>query len=136
MKFGSITMIQKIGRQNNGSTMNHRHPKRHVPHTQQASLCSGFCDHHEVVMMDFLSEGIAITGAYYVSLLQKLREASTTNRREKLTKGVCLLQGNIPVHNSHSSQMEAWSHGYDLLPHPPYSPDLAPFKFYLFPFPR
>lgn len=92
-----------------------------------------FWDQHGVVMMDVLSKGTTITGAYYTSLIQKLQEAIKTKRHRMLTKGVCLLQDNAPVHISHIAQMEALSCGYDILPHPPYSPDLAPSNFHLFP---
>ncbi|KAL1474652.1 hypothetical protein MTO96_020541 [Rhipicephalus appendiculatus] len=50
-----------------------------------------------------------------------------------LTKGARLLQDNAPVHNSHVAQMEARCCGFEILPHPPYSPDLAPSDFHLFP---
>lgn len=32
-----------------------------------------------------------------------------------LTKGVCFLQDNVPVHNSHIAQVGAWSWGYNIL---------------------
>ena len=83
--------------------------------------------------MDFLAKGTTITGAYYASLLRKLRDAIKLKRRGMLTKGVRLLQDNAPVHNSHVAQTEARSCGYEILPHPPYSPDLAPSDFHLFP---
>lgn len=76
--------------------------------------------------MDFPAKGTTIIGAYYTSLLQKLREALKTKRRRILTKGVRPLQDNAPVHNSHIAQMKAPSCGYDILPHSPHSPDPAP----------
>ena len=50
-----------------------------------------------------------------------------------LTKEFPLLQDKVPVHNSYVAQTEAWSCRYEVLPHPPYSPDLAPSDFHLFP---
>lgn len=63
----------------------------------------------------------------------ELREAIKSKRRGMLTKGVRLLQDNAPVHNSHVAQMEARCCGFEILPHPPYSPNLAPSDFHLFP---
>lgn len=83
--------------------------------------------------MDFLAKGDTIAGAYYASLLRKFREANKNKRRGMLTKGVRLLRGNAPVHNSHIAQMEARCCGFKILPHSPYSPDLAPSDFHLFP---
>ncbi|CAI5761921.1 Hypothetical predicted protein [Podarcis lilfordi] len=92
-----------------------------------------FWDQRGVVMMDFLAKGTTITGTYCTKLLLKLRKAIKTERHGMLTKDVRLLRDNTPVHNSHVAQTEAWSYGYEILPHPPYSPDLAPSDFHLFP---
>ena len=78
-------------------------------------------------MMDFLAQDTTITETYCVFLLQKVREAFKTKRRGMLIKD------NTPIHNSHIAQMEAQSCSYEILPHPPSSPDLAPSDFHLFP---
>ncbi|XP_063884716.1 histone-lysine N-methyltransferase SETMAR-like [Scylla paramamosain] len=67
------------------------------------------------------------------SAAKKLREAIKSERRGMLTKGVRLLQDNAPVHNAHVAQTKARSCGYEILPHLPYPPDLAPSDFHLFP---
>lgn len=82
--------------------------------------------------MDFLAKGATITEAYYASLLRKLQEAIKSKRRGMLTEGVRLLQDNASVHNSYVAQMEARCCGFEVLPHPPYSPDLAPSDLHLF----
>lgn len=92
-----------------------------------------FWDQQGVLLIDFLQKGTTINGAYYASLLVKLRAAIKEKRRGMLTKGVRLLQDNAPVHNSRVALTQARSCGYDVLPHPPYSPDLAPSDFFLFP---
>ena len=84
-------------------------------------------------MTDFLANGTTITGAYYASLLRKLREAIKIKRRGMISKGILLLQDNAPVHNSHVARSEARACGYEILSHPPYSPDIAPSDFHLFP---
>ena len=92
-----------------------------------------FWDQRGEVTMDFLAKGSTITGTYFVSLLKKLQNAIKTERRGMLTKGFRLLQHNAPVHNSFVVQTEARSCGYEVIPHPPYSPDLAPSDLHLFP---
>jgi len=46
---------------------------------------------------------------------------------------VLLLHGNMPAHTSAVATSAAAECGYELLLHPPYSPDLAPSNLYLFP---
>ena len=86
-----------------------------------------FWDQDGEVMTDFLAKGTPITGAFYASLLRKLREAIKIKWRGKLSKGILLLHDDAPLHNSRVTRSEAQACGYELLPHPLYSPDLAPF---------
>ena len=43
-----------------------------------------------------------------------------------MSKGVCLLSGNTPARKSKVAISKAVSCGFQLLPLPPYSPNLAP----------
>jgi len=84
-------------------------------------------------MTVYLSKGSTVTGAYYANELHKLREALKSKRRGKLRRGVLLLHDNAPAHTSAVATSAVAECSYELLLHPPYSPDLAPSDFYLFP---
>jgi len=56
-----------------------------------------------------------------------------SKRRGKLRHGVLLLHDNAPAHTSAVATSAVAECGYELLLHPPYSPDLAPSDSYLFP---
>lgn len=96
-------------------------------------LASVFWDCHGVIMIDFLDKGRTITGDYYSTLLTTLRDKIKEKRRGKLSKGVLFLQDNAPAHKSHVVMQKIRDLGLELLEHPPYSPDLAPSDYYLFP---
>lgn len=96
-------------------------------------MASFFWDSKGIIMVDYLSKGQTINGAYYANLLRQLRQAIKTKRRGKLTKGVLFHHDNAPVHTAGIAMAEIHQCGFDLLPHPPYLPDLAPSDFYLFP---
>ena len=53
--------------------------------------------------------------------------------RGKLTHGALLLQDNNPAHTSQVAMIVATECGFEILPNPPYSPDMAPSDLYLFP---
>ena len=74
-----------------------------------------------------------ITGVYYANLLDQLRTAIREKRRGKLSKGVLLQQDNARVHTCRVAMDAVERNGYELIPHPAYSPDLAPSDFFLFP---
>ena len=50
-----------------------------------------------------------------------------------MTRGVLLLQDNAPVHMSQVAMTAATEGGFEVHPQLPYSPDMAPSGFYMFP---
>ena len=59
-------------------------------------------------------------------MLDQLRTAIREKRRGKLSKGVLLQQGNARFHTCKVAMDAVERNGYGLIPHPAYSPDLAP----------
>ena len=70
---------------------------------------------------------------YYANLLDQLRTAIREKRRGKLSKGVLLQQDNARVHTCKVAMDGVERNGYELIPNPVYSLDLAPSDFFLFP---
>ena len=66
-------------------------------------------------------------------MLDQLRTAIHEKHGSKLSKGVLLQQDNARVHSCNVAMDAAKQNGYKLIPHPAYSPDLAPSNFFLFP---
>ena len=84
-------------------------------------------------MLDFLPKISTITGVYCASLLDQLRTAIREKRQGKLSKGVLLQQDNAKVHTCKVAMDAVARNGYELIPHPAYSPDLVPSDLFLFP---
>jgi len=53
--------------------------------------------------------------------------------RGKFTKLVFFLNDNAPAHRALATQKKLAYLGFHCLDHPPYSPDLAPSHYHLFP---
>jgi len=70
---------------------------------------------------------------YYSSLLVQLKYILKEKRRGKLTKVVLFLHDSAPAHRALATQEELAYLGFQCLDHPPYSPDLAPSDYHLFP---
>jgi histone-lysine N-methyltransferase SETMAR len=77
-------------------------------------------------------KGYTTTGAYYASLLTKLRENIKLKRRGMLSNGVLLQHDNASSHTCVATTSKAVELAFQILPHPPYSPDLAPSDYHLF----
>ena len=62
-----------------------------------------------------------------------MRNILKEKRHRKVTKGVLFLHENAPAHRALVTQKK-WAYlGFQRLDHPPYSPDLAPSDYHLFP---
>lgn len=96
-------------------------------------MASVFWDAEGIIMVDYLQKGATITGSYYAEQIRRLREAIKEKRRGKLRAGVLFHQDNAPVHKAAIAMAAIQEAGFELVEHPPYSPDLAPSDFYLFP---
>ena len=83
-------------------------------------------------MLDFLPKRSTITGVYHENLLDQLRTGIHEKRRGKLSKSVLLQQDNARVYTCKVAMDAVERNGCELIPHPAYSPDLAPSDFFLF----
>ena len=92
-----------------------------------------FWDAKGVIMLDVLPKRSTITEVYYANILDQRRTAIREKRRGKLSKDVLLQQDNARVHTCKVAMDAVERDGYELIPPPAYSPDLAPSDFFLFP---
>jgi histone-lysine N-methyltransferase SETMAR len=63
----------------------------------------------------------------------QLKDILREKRRGKFTKGVMFLHKNSPPHRALTTQKKMAYLGFQCVDHPPYSPDLAPSDYHLFP---
>ena len=68
----------------------------------------------------------------YSGLLIKRPSEFVRTRLGKLGKGVLVLHDYAPAHKAHQAVQLAEHCGFEILPHPAYSPDLVPSDFFLF----
>ena len=92
-----------------------------------------FWDARGIIQIDYLQKGRTINGEYYASLLDRLSEEIKKKRPHFAKKKVLFHQDNAPVHTCAVAIAKIHELRFELLPHPPYSPDLAPCDFFLFP---
>ncbi len=96
-------------------------------------MLSLFWDAQGPILIEYLPHKQTITGQRYADQMERLHDAVRQKRRGFLERGVLLLHDNAPPHTSHVAQAAIRTARFEQLPHPPYSPDLAPSDFHLFP---
>jgi len=91
-------------------------------------LASIFWDQDGIHLIDYLLKGQTISAGYYPSLLVQLKDILMEKHRGKF-----LFLQNAPAHRAFATQKKLAYLGFHCLDHPPYSPDLAPSDYNLFP---
>ena len=93
-----------------------------------------FFDSEGIVHDEYTPNEQTINKEFYLEVLQRLCESVRRKRQEKWRDGDWILHhNNVPAHTSHLVQQFLAKHGTAQLQQPPYSPDLAPCDFFLFP---
>lgn len=96
-------------------------------------MATVFWDSRGIIFTDYLEKGRTITGQYYADLLDRFDAELMKKRPHLAKKKVLFHHDNAPAHSSAIATAKLVELRYELLPHPPYSPDLAPCNFFLFP---
>jgi histone-lysine N-methyltransferase SETMAR len=103
-------------------------------HSHIKVMLKVYFDSESVVHYEFLPQGRTVNKEYYLEVIQRLREAVRKKRPDAWQENRWMLQhDNAPSHSSFLARDFLAKHMTTVLPQPPYSPDLAPADFFLFP---
>ena len=110
--------------------MNHHYrPPKADLHPKKIMLCVW----KGILYYELLPQNRTINSDRYCSQLDQLDAAIKEKRPESANrKGVVFHQDNARPHISLRSRQKLLELGWDVLPHPPYSPDVAPSDYHLF----
>ena len=134
MKNGSTTIIQRRGNHGDHLAMlQHRQPSRIF--MEKNSCCvvhlvgSAWCH----VLVELLKPNETVTGAFYRTQLMRLSRALKEKcahyfRHDK----IILLHDNTRPHVAAPVKTYMETLNWEVLPHPLFSPDIAPFDYHLF----
>lgn len=93
-----------------------------------------FFDYQGVVHSEFLPTGQTANAEWYVNVLRHLREDIRRKRPELWANQSWFLHhDNAPIHTAHLTRDYLTKNNVNVIPQAPYSPDMAPCDFFLFP---
>ena len=102
--------------------------------TSNRILYAIFFDSKGPVLQIPVLKGSSVTVKFYrESVLTQLVDFYQNRRPRTSVRGIKLLHDNVLAHKSATVQEYLKESGLDVLDHPPYSPDLSPCDFWLFP---
>jgi len=93
-------------------------------------MISVFWDYRGIIWYEYLTPDTTITANVYSLQLQKVAEKYHEKRPER--KQIFFLHDNARPHVAQHTQNKLEQLGWEVLPHAPYSPDLAPTDYHLF----
>jgi len=97
---------------------------------QKKKMLSVFWDTEGILYWELLRSGTTINALEYTRQLDLLAAAIRTKRPNK--KEIILQMDNARPHVAALTRSKIHSLNWEILPHPPYSPDLAPSDYHLF----
>ena len=98
------------------------------------SMLICFFDQKGIVHKECVPPGQTVIAAFYVDILKRLRENAQRKRPDQWRNNTWLLHhDNAPAHPASLTRRFLTNNNMTVVPHPPYSPNLAPSDFFLFP---
>ncbi|CAK9802842.1 Histone-lysine N-methyltransferase SETMAR [Anthophora quadrimaculata] len=116
--------------------VNHDEPAQTIPKAelhQKKIMLSIWWDYKGVVYFELLPNNQTINSDVYCQELMKLEETIKEKRPELANrKGIVFHHDNARPHTSLATRTKLLELGWEVMSHPPYSPDLAPSDYHLF----
>jgi len=136
MRLGAtVTTWKQNKHQANGKLLilqNQRRPDRFNQMLRSCWLV--FFNANGIVHKEFVPPGQTVNQQFYLEVLKRLRDSVREKRPEMWSSGDWFLHhDNATAHTALSEQQFLAKNNMTVIPHPPYSPDLAPCDFFLFP---
>lgn len=134
---GDESWVHHYDPENKRQSMEYRRPEspsvrkfKRIPSAQKVMLTI-FWDARGVIHREYLSKGMTVNSGRYCETLRSLKSRIRRIRPERTE--FLLHHDNARPHCSKETMSTISRLGFEVVPHPPYSPDLAPSDFWLFP---
>ncbi len=107
--------------------------KARVHSSREHVMVLAFFDSEGMIYTRYVAKGTKVNAIYVRDTLARFRKALAAKRPQMVKNGWRFHWDNAPVHTAEVVRNYLAKHKIEMVPHPPYSPDLAPADFFLFP---
>lgn len=92
-----------------------------------------FWDADGIVLSHFVPANQTVNATYYTDILRNRLIGAIADKRAGANRRIIFHQDNAPAHRASITQEFLKNSPLEMMEHPPYSPDLAPSDYHLFP---
>jgi len=119
----------------NGRVLGLQNPKKHVcKKSKLKTMLICFFEQEGIVHREFCQPGMTVNADFYCNVLRTLYENAQRKRPQKwVNQNHITHHDNAPAHRSFKFPQFLAKNNMTVIPHPPYSPDLAHCDFFLLP---
>jgi hypothetical protein len=110
-----------------------RSEKTQAPKSNIKVMLVAFFDDEGIEHREFVPMGTSVTAAFYLDVLTRFRESVRRKQPQKWKNNWALHHDNAPSRTAMALQQFLAKNNIAIVPHTPYSSDLAPSDFWLFP---
>ena len=104
--------------------------KARVHASRRTQMVIAFFDSRGPICEHYVPPGSSVNSNYIIDVLTKFKRSLNKKRPDLVSQSWILHWDNAPVHSARVTQDHLASKGIRVLPHAPYSPDLAPADFF------
>ena len=118
----------------NGRVLGLQDPKARMQESKLKTMLICFFDQEGIVHRKFVPPGIMVNAEFYCDVLRRLRENVRHKRPQKWqNQSLIIHHDNVLAHRSFKVSQCLAKNNMTVIPHPPYTPDLAPCDFFYSP---
>jgi len=111
-----------------------RPKKAHMQKSKLKTMLICFFDQEGIIHREFVPPGMMVNADFYCDVLRRLCENVRCKRPQKWqNQNLIIHHDNALAHRSFKFSQFLAKNNMTVIPHPPYSSDLAPCDFFLFP---
>jgi len=111
-----------------------RSKKAHMQKSKLNTMLICFFEQEGIVHREFVPPGMTVNADFYCDVIRRLHENVRRKRPQKWQNQKLIIHhDNALVHRSFKVSQFLAKKSMTVVPHPPYSPDLVPCDFFLFP---
>lgn len=125
MKLKCVTADTRVDSSTKSHLLSLTSPTIKIPQSAEKMMAIVFWELKGVLLADFISYCLTVNAFSYSEMLDRLKKGAHWKKTEHLCKATILMHKNVTSHRTNLAKEWLKQYGWNILLHPPHSPDLT-----------